>query len=262
MAEEVEVFLEVGVGVGVVGAEALAGEVGLGGGVEGGGEGIGPGVATGGVGAPAAGGEPAVASAGGAGQWSVGAAVSLWPTCSVTVSQRRVAIEVAGLAVWGGAQRRTKLTDEQVPLPLSALASALPLEQGTIGPVHRHRPKPFRPLCPPVDGVDRVDSGGQMGFLCPVVCQDSLNLLLILPGNREFCRADSHGIGRNERCIIGIDQVRTVDTQEVVTQQVLPLADAGFVAEAAAFGGIDRHLFVVGFDVENLIGKKGYRLTF
>ena len=47
MAKEVEVFLEVGVGVGVVGAEALAGEVGLGGGVEGGGEGIGPGVATG-----------------------------------------------------------------------------------------------------------------------------------------------------------------------------------------------------------------------
>lgn len=50
-----------------------------------------------------------------------------------TVSQRRVAIEVAGLAVWGGAQRRTKLTDEQVPLPLLALAPALPLEQGSIG---------------------------------------------------------------------------------------------------------------------------------
>ena len=64
VAEKVEVFLEVGVGVGVVGAEALAGEVGLGSGVEGGGEGIGPGVATGGVGAPAAGGEPAVATAG------------------------------------------------------------------------------------------------------------------------------------------------------------------------------------------------------
>ena len=78
-----------------------------------------------------------------------------------TVSQRRVAIEVAGLAVWGGAQRRTKLTDEQVPLPISALASALPLEQDTIGPDHRHRPKPIRPLCPPVDGVDTVDTGGQ-----------------------------------------------------------------------------------------------------
>ena len=65
MAEKVEVGFEVGVGVGVVGAEAVAGEVGLGGGVEGGGEGIGPGVATGGVGAPAAGGEPAVATAGG-----------------------------------------------------------------------------------------------------------------------------------------------------------------------------------------------------
>ena len=64
------------------------------------------------------------------------AAVSLWPTCSVTVSQRRVAMEVAGLAVWGEAQRRTKLTDEQVPLPLSTLASALPLELGTIGPNH------------------------------------------------------------------------------------------------------------------------------
>ena len=79
-----------------------------------------------------------------------------------TVSQRRVEIEVAGLAVWSGAQRRTKLTDEQVPLPLSALASALPLEQDTIGPDHRHRPKPIRPLCPLVDGVDKVDSGGQL----------------------------------------------------------------------------------------------------
>ena len=69
-------------------------------------------------------------------------------------------MKVAGLAVWGVALRRTKLTDEQVPLSLSTLASALPLEQGTIGPDLRHRPKPFRPLCPPVDGVDKVDSGG------------------------------------------------------------------------------------------------------
>lgn len=68
-----------------------------------------------------------------------------------TVSQRLVAIEVAGLAVWCGAQRRTKLTDEQVPLPISNLASALSLEQGTIGPDYWHRPNPFRPLCPPVD---------------------------------------------------------------------------------------------------------------
>ena len=45
-------------------------------------------------------------------------------------------MEVAGLAVWCGAQRRTKLTDEQVPFPLSALASALPLEHGTIGLKH------------------------------------------------------------------------------------------------------------------------------
>ena len=55
---------------------------------------------------------------------------------------------------------------QQVPLPVSALASALPLEQGTIGPDHWHRPNPFRPLCPPVDGVDnggQVDKGGQ-GF--------------------------------------------------------------------------------------------------
>jgi len=65
VAEEVEVFLEVGVGVGVVGAEAVAGEVGLGSGVEGGGEGIGICGAGSGVGAPAAGGEPTVATAGG-----------------------------------------------------------------------------------------------------------------------------------------------------------------------------------------------------
>lgn len=67
VAEEVEVFFEVGVAVGVVGAEAVAGEVDLGGLVEAGGEGIGPGVATGGVGAPAGGVVPAVAVAGGVG---------------------------------------------------------------------------------------------------------------------------------------------------------------------------------------------------
>lgn len=65
VAEEVEGGFLVGVAVGVVGAKALAREVGPGGVVEGGGEGIGPGVSTGGVGAPAAGGEPAVATAGG-----------------------------------------------------------------------------------------------------------------------------------------------------------------------------------------------------
>jgi hypothetical protein len=48
-------------------------------------------------------------------------------------------MEVAGLAVCGGALRRHKLTDEQVPLSLSALTQALPPEQGTIGPDHRHR---------------------------------------------------------------------------------------------------------------------------
>ena len=51
-----------------------------------------------------------------------------------TVSQRRVAMEVAGLAVWGGAQRRTKLTDEQVPLSLSALASAQSIHPVLIAP--------------------------------------------------------------------------------------------------------------------------------
>ena len=57
------------------------------------------------------------------------------PQCrGLKKSHSREAIEVAGLAVWCGAQRITKLTDEQVPLPISNLASALPLEQGTIGP--------------------------------------------------------------------------------------------------------------------------------
>ena len=65
VAEEVEVGFLVGVGVGVVGAEAHAGEVGLGGVVEGGGEGISTGGTGSGVSAPAAGGEPAVAPAGG-----------------------------------------------------------------------------------------------------------------------------------------------------------------------------------------------------
>ena len=53
-----------------------------------------------------------------------------WPSVRGGV---REAIEVAGLAVWGGAQRRTKLTDQQLPLLLLTLAPALPLELGTIG---------------------------------------------------------------------------------------------------------------------------------
>lgn len=102
-----------------------------------------------------------------------------------TVSQRRVAIEVAGLAVWGAAQRRTKLTDEQVPLYLSTLASALPLEQGTIGPDYRHRPKHFCPLCPLVDGVDRVDSGGHGGRLVSWGVFDGHDGILIVNGDRS-----------------------------------------------------------------------------
>ena len=62
------------------------------------------------------------------------ASVSLRRTCSGAVSQRRVAIEVAGLAVWAEALPETKLTDEQVPLSIWTVASALPVEQGTIGP--------------------------------------------------------------------------------------------------------------------------------
>ena len=53
VAEDVEVGFEVGVAVGVVGTEALAGEVELGGFIQACGQGIGLGVASGGVGAPA-----------------------------------------------------------------------------------------------------------------------------------------------------------------------------------------------------------------
>ena len=125
------------------------------------------------------------AGAGGVGQWSVGASASLWQTCSDTVLQRRVAMKVAGLAVWGAAQRRTKLTDEQVPLYLSTLASALPLEQGTIGPDYRHRPKHFCPLCPLVDGVDRVDRGGHGGRLVSWGVFDGHDGILIVNGDRS-----------------------------------------------------------------------------
>ena len=65
VAYEVEGGFLVRVAVGVVGAEAHSGEVGLGGVVEGGGEGISTGGTGSGVSAPAAGGEPAVATAGG-----------------------------------------------------------------------------------------------------------------------------------------------------------------------------------------------------
>ena len=54
------------------------------------------------------------------------ASASLWPVYPGTVLQRRVAMEVAFL---GG----SAVPEGQVPLPLSALASALPLELGTIG---------------------------------------------------------------------------------------------------------------------------------
>ena len=87
------------------------------------------------------------------GQWSVGAAVSLWRTRSDTVSQRRVAMEVAGLAVWGAAQRRTKLTDEQVPLELDAIGpDTLPSAQMK---AYTRWIEVYR-----VDAVYGVDTGG------------------------------------------------------------------------------------------------------
>ena len=43
-------------------------------------------------------------------------------------------MKVAGLAVCAAAARRHKLTDEQVPLSLSAQASALTLAIGSIDP--------------------------------------------------------------------------------------------------------------------------------
>ena len=96
------------------------------------------------------------------------ASVSLWPACPVTVSQRRVAIEVAGLAVWAEALPETKLTDEQVPFPLSTPASAgrwIGAPSARIFPsacIHSLTLIRICPLCPPVDGVDKVDNGGQV----------------------------------------------------------------------------------------------------
>ena len=95
------------------------------------------------------------------------ASASLWPACPVTVLQRRVAIEVAGLAVWSEALPETKLTDEQVPFPLSTLASAgrrIRAPSACMFPsadIHSLTLIRICPLCPPVDGVDKVDNGGQ-----------------------------------------------------------------------------------------------------
>ena len=54
------------------------------------------------------------------------ASASLWQACPDTVLQRRVAMKVAFL---GG----LSVPEGQVPLSLSTLVSALPVEQGTIG---------------------------------------------------------------------------------------------------------------------------------
>ena len=54
------------------------------------------------------------------------ASANLWQACPDTVLQRRVAMKVAFL---GG----LSVPEWQVPLSLSTLASALPVEQGTIG---------------------------------------------------------------------------------------------------------------------------------
>ena len=64
-----------------------------------------------------------------------------------TDSLQGVAIEIACLAVWRAAPRRTKLTDEQVSLSLLAEASALSLEKGTTATDHWKLPGilfPFR----------------------------------------------------------------------------------------------------------------------
>ena len=66
-------------------------------------------------------------------------------------------MKVAGLAVWGAAQRRTKLTDEQVPLSLSTPASALPLEQVTIGL--------FRSVPEQVEQVEQIVKEGRLQII-------------------------------------------------------------------------------------------------
>ena len=71
-------------------------------------------------------------------------------------------MKVAGLAVWCAAQRRTKLTDEQVPLSLSTPASALTPEQGTIDTNWYHRPVSIVSL---VSGAIQAIHGDTTTFL-------------------------------------------------------------------------------------------------
>lgn len=72
------------------------------------------------------------------------ASASLWQACPDTVLQRRVAMKVAFL---GG----LSVPEGQVPLFLSTLASALPVERGTIGPDPGSiglKSRPHRPTFP------------------------------------------------------------------------------------------------------------------
>ena len=76
-------------------------------------------------------------------------------------------MKVAGLAVWAEALPETKLTDEQVPLPLSTSALALPLEQGTIGPDQpsaqkRIPPVPFRSGTDGTSGTKKKPDGSMI----------------------------------------------------------------------------------------------------
>ena len=64
MQEDVEVLFQIGIAVGVIGAETHAGKVVGGGIVEAGGQSVGPGVAAGGIGAPATGVHPSASSSG------------------------------------------------------------------------------------------------------------------------------------------------------------------------------------------------------
>ena len=80
-------------------------------------------------------------------------------------------MKVAGLAVWGAAQRRTKLTDEQVPISFMTLASALPVESGSIGPKCS--------TVPSVPGVKQVGQVKQLFFILRLFPDEDVLFLIV-----------------------------------------------------------------------------------
>ena len=108
--------------------------------------------------------------------------------------------------------------------------------------------------------MSRRRKGGSLQLFNGRKCD--MDTFLVFTGDREFCIANRDRIGGSEFGYSSMNQIRTVDAEKTLAQQVLPLADAGLVAIGLAGGSNDADLGIVGLHIGDVCQTQGYAFSF